>query len=152
LETLNILLVEDSEADVKITLRAFKRANSSNNICAVTNGQDAVDFLHQAGLFKEGQKFRLPDLILMDINIPKLDGFQVLEHVKQDSVLKRIPVIVLTSSKTERDIIKSYEMGAASYIQKPLAFEDFMKIIDGFDLYWHTVNRLPTSGKDKENR
>lgn len=142
-KTTDILLAEDNEADVKITLRAFKKAKLQNNIYVVNNGQDALDFIYHQGEYKDKQRFPRPDLILLDINMPKMDGFQVLEKLKVDEQYNFIPVVMLTSSKSEEDIVKSYSHGAASYISKPVDYERFVEIVDGFNFYWQIINQLP---------
>jgi len=142
---LNILLVEDSEADVKITIRAFKNATLNNNLFVVNNGQECVDFLFHQAQYKDKEKYPRPDLILVDINMPKMDGFGVLKAVKRDKELKVIPVIVLTGSKNKEDVMESYINGANSFIQKPVDYEEFVQLIEGFNYYWHVVNKLSTA-------
>ena len=143
---IDILLVEDNEADIKITLRAFKKAKLSNNIYVARDGQEALDFVYHQGKYQDKEKFPRPDLILLDIKMPKLDGLAVLGKLKADSECSLIPVVMLTSSEREEDVVKSYEGGAASYIPKPVNYEDFVKIVDGFNFYWNIINKLP-SGK-----
>lgn len=140
---IDILLVEDNEADIKITLRAFKKARLRNNIYVCHNGQEALDFLYHQGDYKDSQQYPRPDLILMDINMPKLNGFEVLQKIKADAAYAAIPVIMLTSSRNESDIVVSYQKGATSYIQKPVEYEDFVKVVEGFNFYWNIVNKLP---------
>lgn len=139
---LNILLVEDIEADVKITLRAFSKARLTNNIYVVNNGEEALEFLYHMDKYKDAKEYPRPDLIILDIKLPKLDGFGVLERMKSDQNLNSIPVVMLTTSNYEEDIVRSYKLGAASYMVKPVNFEDFVKTIDAFNTYWHTVSRL----------
>ncbi len=140
---IDILVIEDNETDVKITLRAFNRAKLKNNIYVVNDGDEAFEFIHNEGRYQDGKKFPKPDLVLLDINLPKMDGFQLLEKFKKDPQSKAIPVIALTSSKRQEDIVKSYDHGAAGYIQKPVDYEEFARMIDTFNYYWHTVSRLP---------
>jgi len=142
---LNILLVEDNEADVKIALRAFSKARIKNTIYVVSDGQEALDFIYHEGKYQDRSKFPTPDLILLDIKMPKMDGFQVLEKIKNDLQYNFIPVIMLTSSKNEEDIARSYKYGAASFIQKPVNYESFVKVVESFNYYWHIVNKLPRS-------
>ena len=139
---IDILLVEDNEADIKITLRAFKKAKLHNNIFVVKDGQEALDFLYHEGEYRDKEKFPQPDLILLDIKMPKLDGFEVLGKLKNDAHFKSIPCIMLTSSEHEEDLTKSYHGGAAGYIPKPVNYEDFVKVVDGFNFYWHIINKL----------
>lgn len=142
-KALNILLVEDSQTDIKITLRAFEQAEFKNNIQVVNDGQEALDFVFGQGKYSDREKFPKPDLILLDIKLPKLDGFQVLEELKKDSQSRLTPVIILTSSKSHEDILRGYSGGASGYIQKPVDYDEFVRIVDVFNVYWHTVNKLP---------
>jgi CheY-like chemotaxis protein len=140
---LNILLVEDNEADIKITVRAFARGALRTNVFVVHDGVEALEFLRNEGKFRDKEKYPRPGLVLLDIKMPKKDGFGVLKEMKQDRELDFIPVIMLTSSKDEEDIVRSYRTGAASYIQKPIDYENFLKVVDGFNFYWHIINKLP---------
>ena len=140
----NSLLVEDNEADVKITLRAFAKSKIKNNMYVVNDGQEALDFLHNDNEYKDKNKYPRPDLILLDIKMPRMDGFQFLEIVKGDLELSSIPVVMLTSSKTEEDIAKSFKYGAASFIQKPVSFDEFVKVVEKFNYYWYIINKLPS--------
>ena len=145
---IDILLVEDDEADIKITLRAFEKAKIKNNISVVTDGQEAMDFVTHQGKYHDRKKFSRPDLILLDINMPKLGGFEVLKKLKADPKFQFIPVVMLTSSRNEEDVLKSYQNGAVSFIPKPVVFETFAKVVDGFNFYWHIVNKLPLHEND----
>lgn len=142
-QPIDILLVEDNEADIKITLRAFSRGKLKNNIFVVHNGQEALDFVRRQGKYKNNEAIPRPDLILLDIKMPKMDGFQVLDTLKKDAAYAMIPVVMLTSSKSDEDVVKSYRTGAASYIPKPVNYDDFVKAIEGFNFYWHIINKLP---------
>ena len=144
---IDILLVEDNDTDVKITLRAFEKAKIKNNVFVVNDGQEALDFITHQGKYTDGKKWPRPDLILLDINMPKLSGFDVLKKLKQDSKYNFIPVVMLTSSKSDEDVLKSYQTGAVSFIQKPVSFEVFTKVVDGFNFYWHIINKLPNADK-----
>ncbi len=144
---IDILLVEDNEADVKITLRAFQKMAFTNRLYVVNDGQEAMDFIFHQGNFKDHKEYPQPDLILLDINVPKFNGFEVLERLKQDKQSSFIPVIMLTSSQNENDIAKSYSLGAASYIPKPIDFGEFLKVVEGFNFYWHIINRLTVKYK-----
>jgi len=141
---LNILLVEDNEADVKITLRAFHNARRRNQVMVVSDGQACVDYLKRAGPYADQEKFPRPDLILLDINMPKLDGFGVLQVLKSEVDLKAIPVVILSASKNDDDVSRSYNLGANSFIQKPVEYEEFVKVVDGLTHYWQVLNRLPS--------
>ena len=140
---LNILLVEDNEADIKITLRAFRQVSPESTVYVVQDGEEALHFIYHQGKYEDREKFPTPDLILLDINLPKLDGFQVLKRLKGDLEYNFIPVIMLTSSTQEEDVVKSYTQAAASFVTKPVNYADFVKIVEGFIFYWNTVNRLP---------
>ena len=140
---LNILLVEDNEADIKITLRAFGNARLKNNICVVNNGQECLDFIFHEGQYQDAQKYPRPDLVMLDINMPKLDGFGVLKTLKENKNYNSIPVIILSASKSEEDVVRGYSHGANSFIQKPVAYEEFVRFIDGFNYYWQIMNKLP---------
>ena len=140
---INILLVEDNEADVHITLRAFSKLKMKNIVFVVNDGQEALDFVRHQGRYEDKTKFPLPDLILLDIKLPKLDGFQVLEDLKKDLQYNFIPVIMLTSSRNEEDIAKSYRRGAAGFIPKPVSYDEFVKVVEGFNFYWQSINKLP---------
>lgn len=144
---LNILLVDDSDPDVRIALRAFARAKQKSNIYTVNDGQEALDFIYHKGKYQNHKEFPTPDLILLDIKMPKLGGFEVLKVLKSNIEYNFIPVIMLTSSKDEADIAKSYRLGAASFIQKAVNYEDFVKIVEGFNFYWYIVSRLPNQDK-----
>ncbi|MFC1699269.1 response regulator [Candidatus Omnitrophota bacterium] len=150
-DSINILLVEDSEADVKITIRAFAKVKLKNKIYVVSDGAEALDFIYHQGQYRDEEKFPTPDLILLDIKLPKVDGFQVLEKIKGDLEYNFIPVIMLTSSRNEEDVARSYSGGAASFIPKPVSYEQFVKVVEGFTFYWRMINKLPSS-KTKAKR
>ncbi len=141
-EPIDILLAEDNEDDIIIIKRAFKKLRLMNGLHIVENGQEALDYLLHQGRYAE-EKPPVPGLILLDISMPKVDGFQVLEKIKADPKLKRIPVVMLTTSDREEDIVKSYEYGACSFITKPTKFSDFVEVIERFELYWTLVSRIP---------
>lgn len=138
-----ILLVEDNEADVKITLRAFQNTQLSNQVFSVSDGQQCLDYLRRVGVYTQAAKSPRPDLILLDINLPRLDGFGVLADIKADPLLKAIPVIILSASKNEEDIIRSYQLGANSFIQKPVTYEQFVAVVEGLTQYWQVLSRVP---------
>jgi CheY-like chemotaxis protein len=138
---IDILLVEDNEGDVLLAQEAFKKAKLSNKIYVTKDGEEAIDFLYKKGDFTDAIK---PDIILLDINLPKIDGIQVLEKIKNDPILKLIPVVILTSSKAERDIVKSYNLHANSYIVKPVSLDNFMDIVQVIENFWFTVVAFPT--------
>ena len=140
-----ILLVEDNPDDIKLTQRAFKKSKFSDKIIleVVNNGYAALDFLFGQGAYIYRNTKLMPVVILLDLNLPKMNGFQVLEHIRADKRTKLIPVIILTSSKEEQDIKKAYEGGANSYIRKPVDFEKFSDAAQRLGLYWTDLNELP---------
>ncbi len=138
-----ILLVEDNRMDIELTLDAFKEAKMTNSITVVTNGQDALDYLFRKGKFSDKKKHAMPDLILLDLKMPGIDGFEVLRQVKSTPILKRIPIIILTSSKEEGDRALSYDIGANSYLVKPVSFEGFLEVVRKIEGYWLVLNTEP---------
>ncbi len=142
LKPINILLVEDNEDDILIIQRAFKKVKLTNELYIVRNGQDGLDYIFHEGMYAEN-KPPTPGLVLLDINMPKLNGFQVLERIKAHPVHKVIPVVMLTVSDRDEDIARSYQNGAVSYITKPMNFEDFVTVIERFEIYWSLVSKIP---------
>ncbi|OGW80257.1 MAG: hypothetical protein A3G33_06180 [Omnitrophica bacterium RIFCSPLOWO2_12_FULL_44_17] len=140
---INILLAEDNEADVKITLRAFDKARLKNNIFVVRDGEEALDFIYHRGKYSDATRYPKLDLVLLDIKMPKVDGLEVLKKLKSDPVFKMLPVVMLTSSKNEQDIVTSYMDGASSYIPKPVSFQEFIEVVNGFNFYWQIISKLP---------
>ena len=142
LEVVDILLAEDSTADGEMTLRALKRNKVANSIVWVRDGAEALDFLFRRGAFADRNEAR-PKLVLLDLKMPKVDGLEVLRQLKQDEALRSIPVVMLTSSAEERDIVESYGLGVNSYLVKPVNFEKFIDEVSKAGLYWAVMNRLP---------
>lgn len=138
-----ILLVEDNEDHIELTLRALKNNNLINDIHVVKDGQEALDFAYHRGKYQDTKRYPRPGLILLDIHLPKVDGFEVLETLKKDPDLKSIPVIMLTTSSRDEEIVKSYADGANSYVTKPVDFKEFVEKIKYMKLYWTIVNSLP---------
>lgn len=138
-----ILLVEDQRMDIELTLDAFRQARLANNIRVVTTGEEALDYLFGKGAFANRESYPLPDLILLDLKMPGIDGFEVLKQVKKTDKIKRIPVIILTSSKEEGDRAVSYDMGANSYLVKPVSFEGFLHTVKEIGEYWIVLNVKP---------
>ena len=139
-----ILLVEDNPNDIEITRRALEKGQVKNQLTIARDGQEALDIL-----FGGGGQTPLPGLILLDLNLPKVDGREVLSRIKTDPELKRIPVIVLTTSTREEDIVRSYDLGVNTFISKPVRFEDFIKVVTAIQEYWIVIATLPppaTSG------
>lgn len=138
-----ILLVEDNRMDVELTLDAFKESRLQNKIHVVMNGQDALDYLFRRGIYADCNAYPMPDLILLDLKSPRVDGFEVLRQIKSTDILKRLPVVILTSSKNEGDRALSYDLGANSYLVKPVSFEGFLGIVRLIEGYWISLNVAP---------
>jgi len=141
-DPINILLAEDNEDDIEITTITFEQARIQNNLFVVKNGQEAWDYLNRQGEYDDERKYPMPDLMLLDINMPKMGGFELLDKVKADEKFKLIPAVMLTSSKNEEDVAKSYSNGAAAYIPKPVNHEEFLKAVEAFNFFWQVV-KLP---------
>jgi two-component system response regulator len=141
-ELLNILLVEDNPDDVELALHALKKNNIVNHVEVVRDGQEALDYLFYRGKYSNSTHL-LPGLILLDLKLPKVDGIGILKDIKVDRKLKLIPVVVLTSSKEERDIIESYNLGVNSYIRKPVDFYQFVETVKHIGFYWLLINEPP---------
>jgi two-component system, response regulator len=142
-DVIEILLVEDNPLDAELTLRALQMSKLANQIQLVRDGEEALDFLFCRGTFSSRRFERAPRLILLDLKLPKVDGLQVLDKVKGDPRTKAIPVIILTSSKEERDLVRGYKLGVNSYIQKPVNFGEFQKVVEQLGMYWLLVNSKP---------
>ncbi len=138
-----ILLVEDNIHDAEMTIRALKKVNLANNLIHVRDGEEALDFVFAQGKFAGREISRLPKVILLDIKMPKVDGIEVLRQLKTRDSSKIIPVVIMTSSKEEQDIINSYQLGVNSYIVKPVDFEGFAKAVSQLGLYWLLTNQPP---------
>ncbi len=145
-EDMKILLIEDNPDDVELTLRAFKKHKLVNHITVARDGEEALDIIFQSG--KESAGRLRPDLILLDLKLPKVDGMDVLRQIKENSETKVIPVIILTSSKEENDLAESYRLGVNSYIRKPVNFEKFTEVVMQLGLYWLLINEPPPPQKD----
>lgn len=137
---IEILLAEDNEGDVYLTKKAFEKAKIANNIHVASNGEKALEMLRNEKGFDDIPK---PDIVLLDLNMPRVDGKQVLAEMKADERLKRIPVVILTSSEAEQDILKSYDLHANSYIVKPVSLEKFHNVVSAIEHFWFTVVVLP---------
>lgn len=137
---INILMVEDNPYDVRLTVEAFKDAKVYNNLSVAPDGEEALRFLRREG---EHAVAARPDLILLDLNLPKKCGREVLEEIKKDADLRRIPVVVLTTSENEKDILRAYELHVNAYITKPVDLDQFMKIVKAVEGFWLTVVKLP---------
>jgi CheY-like chemotaxis protein len=139
----HILLVEDNRMDIELTLDAFHEAQVSNIIHVVQSGHAALDYLMGRGQFNDRQTYPLPRLILLDLKLPGSDGFEILRQIKALPRIKRLPVIILTSSKEEGDRARSYDIGANSYLVKPVSFEGFLTVVQQIDGYWLHLNVAP---------
>jgi CheY-like chemotaxis protein len=140
-KSVDILLIEDNPDHVELILKALRDNNVLNEVHVVTSGEEAMDFLYQRGEYANAAR---PGLILLDIKLPGMDGIELLRRIKADPKLKAIPVVILTTSAGEKEIVESYNCGANSYIIKPVDFEQFLKVIKELKLYWMMVNSLPT--------
>ena len=137
---IEILLVEDSPSDVRLTVEALKDAKMRNHLSVVSDGVEAVAFLKKVGKYADAPR---PDLILLDLNLPKKDGREVLGEIKQDEALKAIPVVVITTSKSDEDILKSYNLHANCYITKPINLDQFLIVVRAIESFWLTIVKLP---------
>ena len=142
-EEIEILLVEDNAADAELALHALRREKLANSIHLVRDGEEALDYLFCRGAYQDRSPDHQPRLVLLDLKLPKVDGLEVLRQLKSDARLKFIPVVILTSSREERDLVESYKLGVNSYIQKPVDFDQFREMIKEVGLYWLVVNQPP---------
>ncbi|MGH8726167.1 MAG: response regulator [Burkholderiales bacterium] len=140
---IEILLVEDNPGDVRLTREALKEGKVYSNLHTVKDGVEAMDFLHHRGKYQDVPR---PDIILLDLNLPKKDGREVLQEIKTDDRFKRIPVVVLTTSKAEEDVLRTYNLHANCYVTKPVDLEKFMVVVKTIDVFWLTVVTLPPNG------
>lgn len=143
MKNIHILLVEDNEGDIVLTREALEEGRVVNHVSVVRTGVEAIDFLQKRGPYA---KEETPDLILLDINLPLMNGMEVLEKIKDDEELRSIPVVVLTTSSSERDIMASYRKHANCYITKPVNFTDFMEVVRSIEDFWINIVKLPRSG------
>ncbi len=140
---IEILLVEDNPADLDLALYALRHNNLVNQIQVARDGEEALDFLFCRGRYSNRAFDHFPKLVLLDLKLPKVDGMEVLRQLKSDGQTKTIPVVILTSSKEEKDLVQSYQLGVNSFIQKPVDFDQFRQIIKELQLYWLVVNQPP---------
>lgn len=138
-----ILLVEDNPTDAELTMRALKKNNLANQLVWVKDGAEALEFIFATGRYSERNVDNFPKLILLDLRMPKVDGLEVLQKIKADERSRRIPVVVLTSSQEDRDIVESYKLGVNSYVSKPVEFDDFINAVSTLGFYWMSINNPP---------
>ncbi|MBP7555305.1 MAG: response regulator [Chitinophagaceae bacterium] len=142
-----ILLVEDNAADAEMTIRALRKAHLSNKLVHLKDGVEALDFLFGNGTYSTRDLSQHPRVILLDIKMPKMDGIEVLRNIRANESTRTIPVVIMTSSNEDRDILASYELGVNSYVVKPVEFEEFVKAVGNLGLYWLLTNRAVSSPK-----
>jgi CheY-like chemotaxis protein len=142
-DTVDILLVEDNPTDAELTIRALKRKNLVNKLLWVKDGAEAIEFLFASGQYSHRNPEDIPRLILLDLRMPKVDGLEVLQKIKQNDNTRKIPVVILTSSQEDRDIVESYKLGVNSYVSKPVEFDEFIEAVSTLGLYWMLINKPP---------
>lgn len=143
---IEILLVEDNPEDMELTLHALEKENLAKSVHVVRDGEEALEFLFCNGAYSRRSFERAPRLVLLDLKLPKIDGMEVLKRLKSDPRTRTIPVVILTSSKEDRDLVQSYGNGANSYIQKPVDFDQFRDTVKKAGFYWLSINQAPLSG------
>ena len=141
--TRNILLVEDNPDDVELTLRALKQYNIKNEIAVVRDGVEALDYLFATGAYSDRDTTAMPAVVILDLKLPKVDGLEVLQRIRADERTKLVPVVILTSSKEEGDMVNGYKLGANSYVRKPVDFTQFIEATRQLGLYWLVINEPP---------
>jgi CheY-like chemotaxis protein len=141
-DIVDVLLVEDNPSDAELALHSLRKHNLANNLVWVKDGEAALEFLFNKGEYASRSDV-LPKVVLLDLRLPKVDGIEVLRQIRRDPKTRKIPVVVLTSSKEERDIAETYELGVNSFVPKPVAFEEFAKVVANLGMYWILVNRAP---------
>ncbi|HNX00435.1 MAG TPA: response regulator [Candidatus Cloacimonadota bacterium] len=138
-----ILLIEDNPDDIDLTIRALKKNRIDNQVVVMTDGATAIDYLHNEGSYANADETPMPALILLDLKLPKMSGLEVLQSIRSHPRTKLLPVVILTSSREERDLLVAYSLGANSYIRKPIDFNHFMYAIEQIGSYWLVINELP---------
>jgi len=138
-----VLLVEDNPADQQLTIRAFKKGHVNTNLQIANDGVEAMAYLLGEGKYQDRELYPIPDMVLLDINMPRMDGKQVLQKIRENDSLKIIPVIMLTTSDQEKDIIDSYHLGVNAYISKPVRIKDFMEVVNKLEDFWFSLNTMP---------
>ena len=143
-----ILLIEDNPSDIGLTQRALAKSHIANELVVIEDGQEALDYLFATGLYADRDATNLPTLVLLDIKLPRVDGLEVLRQIRANQITSRLPVVILTTSKEEQDIGQSYDLGANSYIRKPVDFTQFVQSVGHLGLYWLVMNE-PAPPKEK---
>jgi two-component system, response regulator len=143
-DAIEILLVEDNPQHVELTLRALRKRNLANNVLVAKDGAEALEFIFATGAYRQRRIENGPKVILLDLKLPKVDGLEVLRRIKFDERTKAIPVVVVTTSDQDQDVVKSYELGANSYIVKPVSFEKFVEAVSQLGFYWMLLNKPPS--------
>ena len=141
---IEILLVEDSPSDVRLTREALKDAKILNNLSVASDGEEAMEYLHRTGRHADAVR---PDLVLLDLNLPRKDGREVLAEMKADEELRRIPVVVLTTSRSEEDVLRAYDLHANCFITKPVGLDQFLRIVESIHGFWLSIVTLPPGGR-----
>lgn len=144
-----ILLAEDDSNDVLLIQRAFQKAGLKESLKVVRDGEQAIQYLSGQGIYANREKYPLPFMLLLDLKMPACDGFEVLQWVRSDQTLKRLLIVVLTSSNLQSDVDKAYDLGANSYLVKPVEFDQMVNMIQRFEVYWTEINRIPTAPGDR---
>ena len=149
ISNVEILLVEDSPSDAEMTVRALKKHNLVNNLVHVKDGQEALDFIYAKGIYADRIGAQNPRLIILDLKLPKIEGLEVLKILKKDKITKNIPVVIMTSSREDKDLIEGYRLGVNSFVVKPVEFENFSKAVVELGLYWMLLNEIPRKDSDE---
>lgn len=144
-QIVEILLIEDNMDEAQLVIRSLKKSNLANRLMHIDDGAEALDFLFTRGKYSDRHADKQPRLVLLDLKLPKVDGLEILKQIKEQESTRTIPVIVLTSSREEQDVLKSYELGVNSYIVKPVSFDSFAKAVVELGLYWMVLNVTPGS-------
>jgi len=146
-----ILLIEDNKDDEILTIKAFRKNNLSNDIMVIRDGEEALDYFSHTGKYNSSEYEELPTFVLLDLKLPKVDGLQILKHIRSDERTKKLPVVVLTTSKEQNDLVMSYELGVNSFVRKPIDFNEFIKAVNQLGMYWLILNEVPKEGWRKLN-
>jgi two-component system response regulator len=145
-----VLLVEDNPTDEKLTLHAFKKGNLVNEVVVARDGAEALDYVFSTGKYAGNPADALPALVLLDLKLPRIDGLEVLRRIRAEERTRLLPVVVLTSSKQDEDLARSYSLGANAYIRKPVAFSEFTEAVKTLGLFWLVLNEPPPAGRPRE--